>query len=45
MSSDGEKARTSGDIPRPEPTLPTINPTAERSEPPKPTFHPALYVA
>ncbi|KAF7590123.1 hypothetical protein BBP40_003236 [Aspergillus hancockii] len=45
MSSEGEKARTSGEISRPEPTLPTVNPAAERAEPPKPTFHPAVYVS
>ncbi|KAB8230520.1 hypothetical protein ETB97_012489 [Aspergillus alliaceus] len=45
MSSEGEKARTSGEVSRPEPTLPTVNPAAERAEPPKPTFHPAVYVS
>ncbi|KAB8259197.1 triose-phosphate transporter family-domain-containing protein [Aspergillus pseudonomiae] len=44
MSSEGEKARTSGEVSRPEPTLPTVNPAAERAEPPKPAFHPAVYV-
>ncbi|RJE19405.1 DUF250 domain membrane protein [Aspergillus sclerotialis] len=44
MSNEGEKARTSGEVSRPEPTLPTVNPAAEKSEPPKPTFHPAVYV-
>lgn len=42
--SDGEKARTSGEVSRPEQTLPTVNPAAEKSEHPKPTFHPAVYV-
>ncbi|KAH8424089.1 UDP-galactofuranose transporter [Aspergillus melleus] len=45
MSSEGEKARTSGEVSRPEPALPTVNPAAEKSEPPKPTFHPAVYVS
>ncbi|KAL2834950.1 triose-phosphate transporter family-domain-containing protein [Aspergillus cavernicola] len=44
MSSE-EKVRTSGEVSRPEPTLPTVNPAAEKSEPPKATFHPAVYVA
>ncbi|OGM41735.1 DUF250 domain membrane protein [Aspergillus bombycis] len=44
MSSEGEKARTSGEVSRPEPTLPTVNPAAERAEPPKAAFHPAVYV-
>ena len=34
MSSDGEKVRTSGEVSRPEPVLPTVNPSAEKSEPP-----------
>ncbi|RHZ62956.1 UDP-galactofuranose transporter [Aspergillus thermomutatus] len=45
MSNEGEKARVSGEVSRPEPTLPTVNPAAEKSEPPKPTFHPAVYVS
>ncbi|KAI5863394.1 TPT-domain-containing protein [Durotheca rogersii] len=43
-----EKSRTSGEIPRPEqkgPILPTTNPEAEKPQPPKPTIHPAFYVA
>ena len=42
-----EKARVSGEVPRAEPTgsiLPTVNPAAEKSEPPKPALHPAFYV-
>lgn len=42
MGSDGEKVRASGETPRE--TLPTVNPTAEKQEPPKATFHPAIYV-
>ncbi|PKX88522.1 UDP-galactofuranose transporter [Aspergillus novofumigatus IBT 16806] len=45
MSNEGEKARVSGEVSRPEPLLPTVNPAAEKSEPPKPTFHPAVYVS
>lgn len=41
--SDGEKVRTSGEVSR-EQTLPTVNPTAEKQEPPKTAFHPAVYV-
>lgn len=44
MSSESEKVRTSGEVSRNEPVLPTVNPAAEKSEPPKPTFHPAVYV-
>ncbi|OJJ44287.1 hypothetical protein ASPZODRAFT_764634 [Penicilliopsis zonata CBS 506.65] len=44
MSSDGEKVRTSGEVSRAEPTLPTVNPAVEKREPPKAAFHPALYV-
>lgn len=44
MSSDNEKARTSGEVSRPEPVLPTVNPEAPKSEPPKPALHPAFYV-
>ena len=43
MSSDGEKVRTSGEVVR-EQTLPTVNPAAEKQEPPKAAFHPAIYV-
>ncbi|KAL4962338.1 UDP-galactofuranose transporter [Aspergillus stella-maris] len=42
--SNEEKVRTSGEVSRPEPSLPTVNPAADKSEPPKPTFHPAVYV-
>ncbi|PYH82827.1 UDP-galf transporter [Aspergillus uvarum CBS 121591] len=45
MSSDGEKVRISGEVSRPEPTLPTVNPAVDKSEPPKPAFHPAVYVS
>ncbi|KAI9928915.1 hypothetical protein ASPWEDRAFT_169250 [Aspergillus wentii DTO 134E9] len=44
MSSEGEKARTSGEVSRPEPSLPTVSPAADKPEPPKATFHPAVYV-
>lgn len=44
MSSEGEKARTSGEVSRSEPTLPTVNPAAQKPEPPKPVLHPAFYV-
>lgn len=40
--SDGEKARTSGEVSREQ--LPTVNPAAEKQEPPKAAFHPAVYV-
>lgn len=46
MSND-EKARTSGESPRQEAqaqSLPTVNPVTEKAEPPKPTFHPAVYI-
>jgi len=46
MASD-EKVRTSGEITRADtsaPVLPTVNPTAEKSEPAKPTFPPAVYI-
>jgi len=41
-----EKVRLSGEIPRAanSPILPTINPDAEKSEAPKATLHPAVYV-
>ncbi|OJJ75959.1 hypothetical protein ASPBRDRAFT_192142 [Aspergillus brasiliensis CBS 101740] len=42
--SEGEKARTSGEVSRPEPTLPTVNPAVDKAEPPKAAFHPAVYV-
>ena len=44
MSNDGEKVRTSGEVSRAEPSLPTVNPAAEKPEPPKASFHPAVYV-
>lgn len=43
MSSEGEKVRASGETPRE--TLPTVNPAAEKQEPPKAAFHPAVYVS
>ncbi|KAK2768164.1 hypothetical protein FQN54_000016 [Arachnomyces sp. PD_36] len=43
--SGEEKSRSSGEIPRPaEPSLPTSVQEAEKPEPPKASFHPALYV-
>lgn len=41
-----EKTRASGDQPREqsEPMLPTVNPEVEKSQPPKASLHPALYV-
>jgi hypothetical protein len=41
-----EKTRASGDQPRDQngPVLPTVNPEAEKSQPPKAALHPALYV-
>jgi hypothetical protein len=44
--SDSEKNRKSGEAARPaEPSvLPTVNPTAETKELPKPALHPAFYV-
>lgn len=42
MSSDNEKVRASGETPRE--TLPTVNPQAEKQEPHKAAFHPAIYV-
>jgi hypothetical protein len=41
--SEGEKVRTSGEVAR-EPALPTVNPAAEKAEPPQAAFHPAVYV-
>ncbi|KAK3989816.1 triose-phosphate transporter family-domain-containing protein [Cladorrhinum sp. PSN332] len=38
-----DKSRASGDSPRD--TLPTINPDVEKSQPPKSTLHPAVYVS
>ena len=41
-----EKVRISGEISRSAdaPVLPTVNPAAEKSEPPKAAVHPAFYV-
>ena len=41
-----EKTRASGDQPRDQngPVLPTVNPEVEKSQPPKASLHPALYV-
>lgn len=41
-----EKVRTSGELSRPDnsPVLPTVNPAAEKSELPKASLHPAVYV-
>jgi hypothetical protein len=41
-----EKTRASGDQPREqsEAVLPTVNPEVEKSQPPKASLHPALYV-
>lgn len=44
MSNEGEKARQSGEVSRPEPSLPTVNPATDKPEPPKAAFHPAVYV-
>ena len=47
MAVDGEKERVSGEITREgpgSPILPTVNPAAEKSEPPKAAFHPSVYV-
>jgi hypothetical protein len=45
MGSD-EKTRTSGESPREQngAVLPTVNPEAEKAQPPKPSIHPAFYV-
>jgi hypothetical protein len=42
-----EKTRASGDQPREQdgPLLPTVNPEADKPQPPKPSLHPALYVS
>ncbi|BDD57132.1 hypothetical protein MPDQ_003479 [Monascus purpureus] len=39
-----EKVRSSGEVSRPEPVLPTVNPAAERPAP-KSSIHPAVYVS
>ncbi|KAL1841040.1 hypothetical protein VTJ49DRAFT_7471 [Mycothermus thermophilus] len=45
MGAD-EKTRTSGEQPREQsPVLPTVNPEAERAQPPKQSLHPAIYVS
>lgn len=44
--SNEEKTRVSGEVSRPDGTiLPTVNPEAQKSEPPKASIHPAVYVA
>ncbi|KAI5363585.1 putative sugar phosphate transporter domain-containing protein [Septoria linicola] len=40
-----EKERQSGEQERPEDVLPTVNPDAEKSQPPKASLHPAFYIA
>jgi hypothetical protein len=40
-----EKTRSSGEVQRSEPVLPTVNPAVEKPEPPKAALHPAFYVA
>ncbi|ETN46393.1 uncharacterized protein HMPREF1541_00577 [Cyphellophora europaea CBS 101466] len=45
MADVEKKVRVSGEQQRPsEPVLPTVNPSAEKSEPPKAALHPAVYV-
>lgn len=46
MSAE-EKTRTSGEVPRTAESsiLPTVNPDAQKPEPPKSSIHPAVYVA
>jgi len=47
MSDTEKKARLSGESPRvaePAMALPTVDVATEKSEPPKPTLHPAFYV-
>lgn len=46
MGVEGEKVRTSGEIPRsePSPVLPTVNPALEKPEPPKGGLPPSFYV-
>lgn len=41
-----EKTRASGEQPRDQSgsVLPTVNPEAEKPQPPKPSLHPAFYV-
>lgn len=40
-----EKERQSGEQERPAEVLPTVNPDAEKSQPPKASLHPAVYIA
>lgn len=40
-----EKERQSGEQERPAEVLPTVNPDAEKSQPPKAGLHPAFYIA
>lgn len=45
--SQEEKTRTSGEGGRPDlaaPVLPIVNPAVEKPDPPKATFHPAVYI-
>lgn len=47
MAGD-EKVRSSGEMSRPEfnaPVLPTVNPAVDKTEPPKSSIHPAVYIA
>jgi hypothetical protein len=47
MADNEKKERMSGESPRiaePSTTLPTVNVTTEKAEPPKPALHPAAYV-
>lgn len=50
MAVEPEKERISADVVRNEPespvalVLPTVNPAAEKSEPPKAKLHPSVYV-
>lgn len=40
-----EKERQSGEQERAQPVLPTVNPASEKSEAPKASLHPAVYIA
>lgn len=47
MADVEKKVRLSGEQPRaaePATILPTVNPAAEKSAPPPPSLHPAVYV-
>jgi hypothetical protein len=47
MGAVDEKTRVSGEQPRTEQSaslLPTVNPDAEKSQPPNASIHPAFYV-